>query len=118
MKVKINKHNRGYAPMHQTVYPGNMPDLKESFNVGTGLTAADPDVIAGKPLHGVNRWPELAGFRAAVEAYFDAVTALGRRLLGPLAFCLDSIRTAGAIPQADRLHAAVSLPADSRRRAT
>ena len=30
MKVRIDRHNRGYAPLHQTVYPGNLPDLKES----------------------------------------------------------------------------------------
>ncbi len=89
MHIRVDKHNRGYAPMHQTVYPGNLPDLKESFNVGTRLTADDPDVVAGKPLHGVNRWPELPGFRTAVETYFDAVLALGDRLLGPLALCLD-----------------------------
>jgi isopenicillin N synthase-like dioxygenase len=89
MQIRVDKHNRGYAPMHQTVYPGNLPDLKESFNVGTRLTADDPDVMAGKPLHGVNRWPELPGFRPAVEKYFDAVMALGDRLLGPLALCLD-----------------------------
>lgn len=59
MKVRIDRHNRGYAPLHQTVYPGNLPDLKESFNVGTRLTADDPDVKAGKPLHGVNQWPSL-----------------------------------------------------------
>jgi len=28
--------DRGYVPMHQTVYPGNRPDLKESFNLGIG----------------------------------------------------------------------------------
>jgi isopenicillin N synthase-like dioxygenase len=88
LQIRIDKDNRGYAPMHQTVYPGNLPDLKESFNVGTRLTADDPDVKAGKPLHGVNRWPELPGFRAAVENYFDAVMALGDRMLGPLALCL------------------------------
>jgi isopenicillin N synthase-like dioxygenase len=88
MQIKVDKHNRGYVPMHQTHYPGNKPDLKESFNVGMGLTTDDPDVKAGKPLHGVNRWPELEGFRAPVEAYFDAMSALGRRLLGPLAICL------------------------------
>jgi isopenicillin N synthase-like dioxygenase len=89
MKVRIDRHNRGYAPLHQTVYPGNKPDLKESFNVGTRLTADDPDVKAGKSLHGINQWPELPGFRAAVESYFDAIMALGDRLLGPLALCLD-----------------------------
>ena len=88
MTIRVARDNRGYVPMHQTHYPGNKPDLKESFNVGRGLTADDPDVQAGKPLHGVNRWPALPGFREPVEAYFDAVTALGRRLLGPLAICL------------------------------
>src|SRR5882757_2772486 len=88
LQIRIDKDNRGYAPMHQTVYPGNLPDLKESFNIGTGLTADDPDVKAGKPLHGVNQWPELTGFRTAVESYFDGIMALGDRLLGPLALCL------------------------------
>ena len=88
MTIRIDKHNRGYVPMHQTHYPGNKPDLKESFNVGMALTPDDPEVKAEKPLHGVNRWPKLEGFRAPVESYFDAVTALGHRLLGPLAVCL------------------------------
>jgi isopenicillin N synthase-like dioxygenase len=89
MQIKIDKHNRGYVPMQQTVYPGNLPDLKESFNVGTPLPADDPDVKAGKPLHAVNRWPDLPAFQAAVEGYFNSVMALGDRLLGPLALCLD-----------------------------
>ena len=88
MTIRVARDNRGYVPMHQTHYPGNKPDLKESFNVGGGLTAEDPDVKAGKPLHGVNRWPALDGFREPVESYFNAVTALGDRLLGPLAICL------------------------------
>ena len=44
--------------------------------------------VPGKPLHGANRWPELDGFRRPVEMYFDAVTELGKKLLGPLAICL------------------------------
>jgi len=88
MTIRVDKHNRGYVPMHQTHYPGNKPDLKHSFNVGMALTPDDPEVKAEKPLHGVNRWPALEGFRTPVETYFDAVTALGHRLLGPLAICL------------------------------
>jgi isopenicillin N synthase-like dioxygenase len=89
MTIRVARDNRGYVPMHQTHYPGNKPDLKESFNVGRlTLTPDDPDVKAGKPLHGVNRWPTLDGFREPVESYFNAVTALGDRLLGPLAICL------------------------------
>src|SRR6476661_1655667 len=34
LEIRVDKHNRGYVPMQQTVYPGNKPDLKESFNVG------------------------------------------------------------------------------------
>jgi isopenicillin N synthase-like dioxygenase len=88
MQIRVDKHNRGYVPMHQTVYPGNRPDLKESFNLGRPVAADDPDVKAGKPLHAVNRWPEIAGFRDDVERYFDALMGLGDRLLGPLALCL------------------------------
>ena len=25
LQVKVNKHNRGYVPLHQTIYPGNLP---------------------------------------------------------------------------------------------
>jgi isopenicillin N synthase-like dioxygenase len=89
LAIKVNKHNRGYVPMHQTVYEGNLPDLKESFNLGFPLPDDDPDVLAGKPLHGLNVWPALAGYRAEVEAYFSAMLTLGDQLLGPLALCLD-----------------------------
>lgn len=88
LALKIDKSNRGYAPMHQTVYEGNLPDLKESFNLGLPLTPDDPDILAGKPLHGVNRWPDLPGYRDDVEEYFAAMMKLGDRLLGPLALCL------------------------------
>jgi isopenicillin N synthase-like dioxygenase len=81
LAIKVDKNNRGYVPMHQSHYPGNKPDLKESFNVGMGLTEADPEVKASKPLHGVNRWPDLPGFRDPVEAYFDAVTGRWRSAL-------------------------------------
>jgi isopenicillin N synthase-like dioxygenase len=88
LALKVNKHNRGYVPMHQTVYEGNLPDLKESFNLGLPLLPDDPDVVVGKPLHGVNVWPDLPGYRDRVEGYFSAMMQLGDRLLGPLALCL------------------------------
>src|SRR6266851_3693727 len=87
LKVRIDRHNRGYAPLHQTVYPGNLPDLKESFNVGTRLTADDPDVKAGKPLPGVNQWPQLQGFRAALAPCLGLSGAQMRaRYRKPVAF--------------------------------
>jgi isopenicillin N synthase-like dioxygenase len=89
LALKVDKANRGYVPLHQTVYEGNLPDLKESFNLGLPLAADDPDVLAGKPLHAVNRWPDLPGYREDVERYFAAMMTLGDQLLGPLALCLD-----------------------------
>ena len=77
-----------YVPLRQTVYPGNAPDLKESFNLGVDLAPDHPDVIAGRPLRGCNQWPELDGFRPAVEAYFTAAAALGRQVLGLLSRAL------------------------------
>ncbi len=88
LAIKVNRHNRGYLPLFQTTYPGNKPDLKESFNMGVDLPPDDPNVTAGKPLHGTNQWPPLDGFRAPVEAYFAALTALGRRMLAPLSLAL------------------------------
>lgn len=44
------------------------------------------------PLHGPNQWPReelLPGFRATVEAYFQALTALGHKLLRLLALSLQ-----------------------------
>ncbi len=67
LAIKVNTNNRGYVPIHQSVYEGNLPDLKESFNLGIALPPNDPDVVAGKPLHGLNVWPEVpADFRIRV----------------------------------------------------
>lgn len=63
------------------------------------MPADDPE--AALPLHGPNQWPRedlLPGFRAAVTAYFEAVTALGHKLLRLLAL---SLKLPGAI---DRAH--------------
>ena len=75
------------------------PDLNDvdyDAYLANDRTLDDPDVRAGKPLHAVNRWPELPGFRVAVEDYQDAMMALGNRLLGPLALCLGLKRRASA----------------------
>lgn len=53
------------------------------------VPADDPE--AALPLHGPNQWPRedlLPGFRATVTAYFEALTALGHKLLRLLALSL------------------------------
>ena len=87
--LPVNQWQRGYMPPGHVTIPGNTPDLKEVFEIGVDLPPDDPDVLAGKPLHGHNQWPRLAGFREAMDAYFQAVVRVGRTLLVPLAIALD-----------------------------
>jgi isopenicillin N synthase-like dioxygenase len=68
----------GYARMSLEKLDPNRPgDAKESFNMGRERAPGDPDLRAGTPFVGVNQWPRLPGFRAALLAYFDELAELG-----------------------------------------
>ena len=57
-EIVVNRAHRGYVPFAQTTLGrAYAADLKESFNVAFPFNADDPDVIAQKPLIGVNQWP-------------------------------------------------------------
>lgn len=83
LAVKINSGHRGYMPMaDQHRADADHPNLSASFLCGVDLSADDPDVVRGLPLHAVNQWPDaLPGFRAAMEDYHAAMTALGHTLV-------------------------------------
>lgn len=84
------RFRRGFMPQGINQHPGYAPDIKESYEIGVDLPLTDPDVAAGLPLHGPNRWPaECPWLREASEAYFAETTALGRRLLKVCAVSLD-----------------------------
>lgn len=89
MAIQINRWNRGYMKMREVTIPGYAPDVKESFDLGVDLAPDAPEVLAGKPLHGSNQWPAMAGFRAPVERYFAAALDLARHLLKGFAIALD-----------------------------
>ena len=73
--------NRGYSGLlNEALDPKRGPDLEEAFNIGLELSPYDPEFIAGVPFRALNAWPELAGFRATLLAYFEACAALGARL--------------------------------------
>lgn len=61
---------RGFDPIGwQALDPTQPPDLKESFYLGEEHI-------------GPNQWPELPGFRAAMETYSAAMQQLARRMMG------------------------------------
>lgn len=45
-------------------------NLNDAFQISMELPADDPDVRAGKPLHGPNLWPDLPDFRDPLVAYY------------------------------------------------
>jgi len=75
---------RGYFPLGGELTSG-YPDRKEGIYFGTELGEADPRVRAGVPLHGMNLYPRIPGFREALLSYIESVTDLGQRLLAAIA---------------------------------
>lgn len=89
MRVTANKHYRGYTPFaEETLDPehSRRGDTHEGLYYGRHVEEGSEE---GKlPLHGPNQWPDLPGYREVTEAYFEAVAALGTRLLRLLALSL------------------------------
>ena len=50
------------------------PNKTEAYQISLELPHDDPDVLAGKPLHGGNHWPaDLPGFREATLEYYHTM---------------------------------------------
>ncbi|MEM9682227.1 MAG: 2-oxoglutarate and iron-dependent oxygenase domain-containing protein [Pseudomonadota bacterium] len=95
-KLKLDQYNVGYLEMnasthrHSTVHKVTKPNQNESFFVTHDRPPDHPDRVADKPLRGGNYWPDdLPGFRDGVMAYFEALRALGDRMLPAFAVALD-----------------------------
>jgi isopenicillin N synthase-like dioxygenase len=90
--LAMNKFHRGYmAPKTSIIQTSSVarvtkPNDSESFMLMHEVPENDPRF--GRPLDGPNLWPDLPGFREAVEAYEKAMHAFCLRLLSPLAIAL------------------------------
>ena len=91
MRVKRNAWHRGYTPLASSTLKSSarfdsarLPNLLESISIRNELSPDDP-VYKKVPLQGPNEWPDVPGFRATVERYVAAVTALGVKLLETVA---------------------------------
>lgn len=91
--ILADSSNRGYTPMaEETLDPEHQSqgDTKEGLYFGRDLAADSEE--AKLPLHGPNQWPPeglLPGYKAAMQAYMDAIRGLADRLLPLIAIALQ-----------------------------
>jgi isopenicillin N synthase-like dioxygenase len=66
------------------------PHLNEAYQISLELPDSDSDVVAGKPLHGSNLWPDdLPGFKEAVLDYHATMTGFAALLASVFARGLE-----------------------------
>jgi isopenicillin N synthase-like dioxygenase len=95
LALRLDDNYIGYLPIDASIqgasaaHKATRPNQNESFFVTHDRGPDHPDVIAGKPLRGRNRWPPgLPGLRADMMAYFDALRAMCDRMLPAFAMAL------------------------------
>ncbi len=88
--IALDRNHRGYIAINTSTDVNSdlaevtKPNQSASFMMMREDAAADPDVY----LSGPNRWPDLPGFRDVCESYAQAMTGLGRKMMG---LALDAI---------------------------
>ena len=65
------------------------PDILEAFNLGQDYGPDHPGVIANKPLHGPNQWPDLPGFKQAVEEWQGLMDGLMHTIVRAVCGAMD-----------------------------
>ncbi|SKA32586.1 Isopenicillin N synthase [Enhydrobacter aerosaccus] len=88
LKVKADSNNRGYRDVWDSVHRNGKTNARDSFDLGFPVTEDDPEVKAGTPLYAPNNWPELPGFREAIETYYGETYKLGMKILEGFALYL------------------------------
>ena len=97
LAVKVDEHNIGYMPIARTPPPnaaaqGKKPSQNEAYFLRRERSADDPDVLANRRFHAMNKWPNetaLPGFRANVLAYMSTLETLCKKLVRLYALALD-----------------------------
>ena len=96
MPLKVRDLNIGYLPYGAQIVRtskinvNTKPNLSESFYIVNDLSPADPRILAGDPLYGLNRWPpDMPEFKAATMAYIAAMSPLADKMVSAVATALD-----------------------------
>jgi len=94
LALRVDRNQIGYIPPKASVMKTDLAhvnrktDLNEGFSMMRERTPDDPKVIEGVRFSGLNKWPDLPGFRETFLAYHREMEALGRRLLPLYALAL------------------------------
>ncbi|MGX5728734.1 2-oxoglutarate and iron-dependent oxygenase domain-containing protein [Metapseudomonas otitidis] len=91
LKIDITRtaHHRGYGAIAtEQLDPTQPSDLKETFDMGFHMAADHPEVLAGKPLRGPNRHPDLPGWAPLMEQHYADMQVLAQTLLRAIALAL------------------------------
>lgn len=83
-------HHRGFVPYEENGwdFPKTI-NFNEAWDMSYEAPADHPDYLAGWRMTGPNVWPDLPGWKETVSGYYDAVFALGLKLLDTLALELQ-----------------------------
>ena len=80
---------RGNTLRTSTVQTGTKPNLNEAFFVKRELAPDHPDVLADRRYRGLNRWPDLPGFRETILDYNQTMERLVQKMVRVYARALD-----------------------------
>ena len=101
LALKIDPHSTGYLPMRgntlrtSTVQAGTKPNLNEAFFVKRELPPDHPDVLSNRRFRGLNRWPDLPGFRETILDYNETLERLVQNLVRVYARAPFHVRPGG-----------------------
>ncbi|MEM8754188.1 MAG: 2-oxoglutarate and iron-dependent oxygenase domain-containing protein [Pseudomonadota bacterium] len=83
-------NHRGYVPFTEKGdYADEVHRNYEAFDLALDLPENDPDYLAGNLLLGPNVWPKMPGFKETIGGYYDAISAVGRRICEALELHLE-----------------------------
>ena len=79
-------NHRGYVPFEEngSSFP-KVINFYDAWDMSYEAPADHPDHVAGWRMTGPNVWPEIPGWKDTMSAYYDAIFALGLRMLDALA---------------------------------
>lgn len=93
MEVSLTKNNHAQGYLHGMTKGTEKTiaaNLQEAFQIRRPLAEDDPDLLAGKPIHGRIPWPSaMPDLQPRMMAYYDKINVVGYELLRLFELSLD-----------------------------